>query len=90
MSRKDDLSIIEEDLEGERSSDIDVITARAALQDNKGKTQRSKKVRRGKGSKGKGSKGKVQKGSKGKGSKGKIVQEKNYQEDKTKTKTKEN
>ena len=63
MSRKDDLSIIEEDLEGERSSDIDVITARAALQDNKGKTQRSKKVRRGKGSKGKGSKGK---GSKGK------------------------
>ena len=68
MSRKDYLSIIGEDLEGERSSDIDVITARAALQDNKVKTERSKKVRRGKGSKGKGSKGK---GSKGKGSKGK-------------------
>ena len=59
-SRKGDLSIIEENLEGERSSDIDVITARAALQDNKVKSQRSKKSRRkkDKGSKDKGSKDK--------------------------------
>ena len=45
-TKKGDLSVIEENLEGERSSDYGVITARSAVESNKGKTERSKKTSR--------------------------------------------